>query len=146
MFCSPFYSWQNRNLPVTLKRWQAGMRIGFQLLTNCSFQDCRMLTLFHIPQGWCWRIKATLTAVITGYTSLPTNYSAIFWLVCHCKQEQRRFSGSHNKRESLRVHTKITQRIINPSMRKKQSNGNNNTTITTANRNNNHNTLRKCMQ
>ncbi len=66
------------------------MRMGFHGWQT-SLQDCTMLTFCNIPQGWCWRIKATLTAVITGYTSLPTNYSAIFWLVCCCKQEQRRF-------------------------------------------------------
>lgn len=72
--------------------WQTGIsllfNIGFQLCTICSIQDCRMLSFFHIPPGWCWRIEATFTAVITGYTSLPTNYSATFWLVCHCKKEQ----------------------------------------------------------
>lgn len=42
-----------------------------------------------LRQRWCRRIKATLTAVITGCTSLPTNYCVIFWLVCCSKQEPR---------------------------------------------------------
>lgn len=91
-----------------LKRCQDGLTIAFQLLTSCSLNGIRKLTLPYIPPAWCCRIKATLTAVITGYTSLPTNYRAVFWLAFHCEQDQRRFSVSHNKQTwvlTLRIQT-----------------------------------------
>lgn len=40
-------------------------------------------TTSSFPQ-FC-RINSTLTLVITGYTSPPTNYCATFWLVCNHK-------------------------------------------------------------
>lgn len=99
---------------------------SWQIVTSVTW----MPTLSHIPQGLCWRIKATLSAVITGYTSLPTNYSAIFWLVCHCKQSQGG-SGWTTTRDTLRVETKLTQKItIAPFSHEEQNSGISNITVT----------------
>ena len=90
LYCALALTHDKASTSFLLESPRTGTTIGFQLFSNRDLGDSTMLTCSLIPPGWYRRINSTLTAVITGYTSPPTNYCTTFWLVCHCKHEPRK--------------------------------------------------------